>query len=145
MRTNDVMTPNPACCRPETPLEEVAALMLENDCGEIPVVDSLGRPIGVVTDRDICCRVVARGMSPSDLDASDCMTTPCITIQNNATIDDCVRLLEEHMIRRVPVVDDTGRCCGIVSQADVAQCVDADLTAELVQTVSRPVEPMPAA
>jgi CBS domain-containing protein len=56
----DVMTPEPQCCSPETTLNEVANLMVEADCGEIPVVDASNRLIGVVTDRDIVCRVVAK-------------------------------------------------------------------------------------
>ena len=57
----DVMTPDPACCTPNTTLDEVAKLMAQNDCGEIPVVDPGDQIIGVVTDRDIVCRVVAEG------------------------------------------------------------------------------------
>ena len=60
----DVMTPDPACCTPETPLEQIAKMMAQSDCGEIPVIDPAEHPIGVVTDRDIVCRVVAEGKNP---------------------------------------------------------------------------------
>ena len=60
----DVMTPNPVCCTPATTLDQVAQLMADNDCGEIPVIDTAERPIGVITDRDIVCRVVAEGKNP---------------------------------------------------------------------------------
>jgi CBS domain-containing protein len=60
----NVMTENPACCTPQTPLEQVAKLMVQHDCGEIPVLDAAGQVVGVVTDRDIVCRVVAAGKNP---------------------------------------------------------------------------------
>src|SRR5687768_11839838 len=82
MLVKDVMTPDPACCISETALQEVAQLMVDHDCGEIPVVDSkeTNRPIGVITDRDIVCRAVAQGLNPLDLTVADCMTTPCVTV-----------------------------------------------------------------
>ena len=96
------------------------------------------RPVGVITDRDITCRTVAEARNPLQMTAADCMTTPCITIHQSASIVDCCHLLEEHQIRRVPVVDDNGRCCGIVSQADIAQKMD-QMAAEVVRQVSQPV------
>ena len=56
-----LMTANPASCTPQTPIRQVAQLMIDNDCGQIPVVDADGRPVGVVTDRDIAVRLVAAG------------------------------------------------------------------------------------
>jgi CBS domain-containing protein len=60
----DIMTPDPACCAPDAPLGPVARLMVQHSCGEIPVVDTDGQLIGVVTDRDIVCRVLAAGKNP---------------------------------------------------------------------------------
>src|SRR5437763_12975037 len=68
----DVMTPDPACCTPNTTLDEVAKLMAQNDCGEIPVVDVGDTVVGVVTDRDIVCRVVAEGKNPIAYTAETC-------------------------------------------------------------------------
>src|ERR1044071_3173857 len=72
MTARELMTPNPACCTMDTPLREVARLMVHCDCGEIPVVERLDlrKPVGVVTDRDIVCRVVAEGKDPSTLTAA---------------------------------------------------------------------------
>ena len=139
MHIRELMTSNPACCTPDTPLQEVARMMLQCDCGEIPVVDSREsmRPIGVITDRDITVRVVAEGKNPLEMRASDCMTRPCITVGADASIMDCIHLLEEHQIRRIPVVDMRGRCCGIVSQADVARRIDHH-AAEVLKQVSQP-------
>src|SRR5687767_6990770 len=82
MKVSDIMTKDPACCEPETSLQEVAKLMLVNDCGEIPVVDSQRtmRPVGVVTDRDIVIRCVAEGKNPLEADAGDVMSSPVVTV-----------------------------------------------------------------
>ena len=70
MPVTDRMTRNPTCCRSDTPLQEVARLMVEHDCGEIPIADEYGRPLGVVTYRDMC-RTVAHGKNPLDMTAGD--------------------------------------------------------------------------
>lgn len=120
MNVEDVMSRNPCCCTADTTLEDVARQMVDYDCGEIPVVDSGGSPIGVLTDRDICCRTVAQGQNPLELKASDIMTTPVATVTPQTSIADCCLVMEDKQIRRVVVVDDAGRCCGIVAQADIA-------------------------
>lgn len=134
------MSPGVLTCEPSTPLDAVARQMVEGDCGMIPVVDAQGRPIGAVTDRDITCRAVARGLDPRALTAADVMTTPCITIAEAAPIKDCARLLGSQRIRRAVVVDARGRCCGVVSQADLAQKALGDKAGELVRQVSQPSE-----
>ena len=133
----DVMTPEPQCCSPETPLNEVANLMVEADCGEIPVVDGSNRLIGVVTDRDIVCRIVAKGKNPSSCSAQDAMTQPVVAVLADTTLDEIVAVMEENQIRRVPVVDAAGCCCGIVSQADVAMVARESEVGEMVREVSR--------
>lgn len=135
-----VMTANPACCTGDTPLRDVARMMVENDCGEIPVVDSRdsGRPVGVVTDRDIAVRMVAEGRDTGSACASDCMSSPVTTVQSTATLADCAQAMEQNQIRRVVVVDNGGAVCGIVSQADIALAGHDRTTGEMVQQVSRP-------
>jgi CBS domain-containing protein len=140
MHVKEIMTPRPACCTSSTPLREVAKAMVQNDCGEIPVVDGgdRGALLGVITDRDIVCRIVAEGKNPLDHTAADCMSTPVVVVWESTQVEDCARLMEEHQIRRVPVVDGGGACCGIVSQADIAQHASRRITAELVRDVSQP-------
>ena len=133
----DVMTPDPAVCSPGTPLDQVAKLMVQNNCGEIPVIDRSDHPIGVVTDRDIVCRVVAEGKNPAGHMAESCMSTPAHPVSASATLEDVVAVMEEHQIRRVPVVDDAGCCTGIIAQADIASAAPPRTTAELVNEVSR--------
>lgn len=133
----DVMTLDPACCSPNTTLDQVARLMVQNNCGEIPIVDSANHPIGVVTDRDIVCRIVAEGKNPIGHTAESCMSTSVVTVPADARLDDVLSTMEDHQIRRVLVVDD-GRCCaGIISQADIVSTAPPLKTAELLCELSR--------
>ena len=133
----DVMTKDPACCTADTPLDQVARLMVQYNCGEIPVIDRSDRPIGVVTDRDVVCRVVAAGRNPIGQTALDCMSAPVFTVPADSTIEDVVATMEEHQVRRLPVVDDRGCCTGIISQADVVTATPPRTAAELVWEISR--------
>jgi CBS domain-containing protein len=133
----DLMTSDPACCTAETTLDRVAQLMVRHDCGEIPVVDTTGRPIGVITDRDIVCRVVAEGKNPVDHTVIEYMTQPVVTVRAGAPLDEVVATMEAHQIRRVPVLDEQGCCASIIAQADIAMIGDQEAVAELVQEVSR--------
>jgi CBS domain-containing protein len=140
MRVEEVMTKSPACCTPDTNLRDVARMMVEYDCGCIPVLegDKKRKPVGVVTDRDICCRVVAEGRNPLDLTARDCMSSQCVTVTPETSIEECCDLMESNQVRRVPVVDSSGACCGIVAQADIARRASERRTAEVVREVSQP-------
>jgi CBS domain-containing protein len=138
MKVTDVMSKGVTCCGSDSPLQDVAAMMVDCDCGEIPVTDGRGRLIGVVTDRDITCRAVAQGRNPLQLSAADVMTSPAITVEAEASVQDCCEVLERNQIRRVPVVDASGVCIGIVSLADIAREASGRKTAEVVKEVSRP-------
>jgi CBS domain-containing protein len=111
--------------------------MRQNDCGEIPVVDSAERPIGVVTDRDIVCRVVAEGKNPMAYTVDRCMSQPVITVSTETPVEEVINTMEKHRIRRVPVVDASGACAGIIAQADVAWAERLSEVGELVREVSR--------
>ncbi|MBC7901658.1 MAG: CBS domain-containing protein [Saprospiraceae bacterium] len=139
MKVEEIMTHNPACCPADTGLQAVAKMMVDYDCGCIPVVDNLDskKPVGIVTDRDICCRAVAEGRNPLDLTAKDVMTKNVVTVTPGMSVEDCCNLMEENQIRRIAVVDDAGSCCGIVAQADIAVNVSDQKTAEVVQEVSK--------
>ena len=133
----DLMTANPACCTPETSLDQVAKMMIQNDCGEIPVVDSRDELVGVVTDRDIVCRVVAEGKNPIGYTAGHCMSQPVVSVRDDDSLQEVLNTMEKHQIRRVPVIDESGQCVGIISQADVASIAREHDVAELVREVSR--------
>jgi len=113
-------------------------MMVDHDCGEIPVVEDKENytPIGVVTDRDITCRVVAKGLNPLEMQVADCMSTPLVCVTHEDSLDKVYQVLEENQIRRVPVTDDAGRICGIVALADIAERVSKADSGEVLQQVS---------
>lgn len=139
MTVASVMTETPACCTPKTTLTEVARMMVEYDCGQIPVVENLAtrKLAGVITDRDIATRIVAHGQNSAEAFASDCMSSPCITVTPETSLKDCCDLMEINKIRRVPVVNSSDEVVGIVSLADVARMASASTTAAVVKEVSR--------
>lgn len=137
MKVQDLMTKDPACCGAGTQLQEIARQMVDCDCGMIPIVDDDGRAIGAVTDRDIVCRAVAENRNPLDLTAQDVMSRPLTTISPDAELEELAHLLEEKQIRRIVVADDSGRCVGVVAQADLARASSDDQLAEVVREVSR--------
>ena len=96
-----------------------------------------GHPVGVITDRDIVCRVVADGQDPASHTAGEFMSRPVFTVGADAPIDEVLSVMEEHRIRRVPVLDGDGCCAGIIAQADIASAGDRRYIAELVSEVSR--------
>ena len=138
MHVKDIMSSNPICCAADTSLRKVAEKMVEFDCGEIPICDDSGKPVGVITDRDIVCRVVAKGHDPLKALAEDYMSRPVVTTSPDTPIDECVRLMEQFQVRRLPVVDDGGIFCGMLAQADVARNAAPDTIAEVMEHVSEP-------
>ncbi|PIW55255.1 MAG: CBS domain-containing protein [Sphingomonadales bacterium CG12_big_fil_rev_8_21_14_0_65_65_10] len=135
MNVSEFMTSNPACCGPSDTMKSAAVLMVDNDCGEIPVVDEDGCLLGVVTDRDIACRGVAEGVAP-DASVSEVMSDGIITVKPDESMESCCTKMEENQVRRLPVVDEKGKCCGMVAQADIAQTANEGATGELVREVS---------
>lgn len=141
----EILTPDPACCTAGSSIAEVAAMMRDEDCGAIPVVENDGsrRLVGVVTDRDIVCRLVASGADPATATAGEAMTPDPATLPPDATAEECLELMATHQVRRVPVVDAAGCLIGIVSQADVARLADRepefqDELVEAVEEISQP-------
>lgn len=134
------MTKTPTCATPDARIEAVARMMVQCDCGAIPIVsDETGLPLGLVTDRDIVVRAIARGSNPLEQTARDCMTTPAVTVSENQDLSDVVALLERRQIRRVMVVDETGALSGILALADVANHASKRKAGELLREVSTPL------
>jgi CBS domain-containing protein len=140
MKIKEIMTENPICCVRDTSLEEVARMMVENDCGAIPVVeDQEGwKPVGIITDRDITCRAVAEGRNPLEMTAEEVMTLSPVTVSEDASVEECIREMETHQLRRVLVVNADQGCSGIVSLADIALHTGEKEVVEVVEEVSRP-------
>jgi len=131
----DVMTESPRTCEPHATVLEAARIMREEDVGPIPVVDH-GRPVGVITDRDIVLRVVAEGRDPAMTTVGDIATNDLISVRPEQPLDEALRLMARHRVRRLPVVEDE-RLVGIVAQADVARFADERRTGEVVEEISR--------
>jgi CBS domain-containing protein len=132
----DVMTENPSSCAPGTSVAEVARVMAREDVGSIPVVED-GRLVGVVTDRDLVVRVLAEGRDPQATTVGEVVSTDVVTVPPDAGLDDALRLLARHQVRRLPVVEGE-RLVGIVAQADVARHGDDSQTGQVVEQISQP-------
>lgn len=140
MKVSEIMTARPVCGTPETNLREIARMMVERDVGEIPIVEGREslRPAGVVTDRDIVCRAVAERKNPLEMTAGDVMTKTVVSVTPETTIDECCDIMEENQIRRLPVVDQSGEICGMISQADIARHTPEEKAAEVLRFISQP-------
>lgn len=143
MQVKEIMTKNPDCCTRDTNLQEVARKMKNQDCGGVPVIDSWDSEtlVGLVTDRDVICRVVAKGKNPLEMTAGACMSSPVVSVTGEKSLEECCSLMEENQVRRLPVVDERGRCCGIVALADIVRhAPNKPETAKVVTAVSQHTE-----
>lgn len=122
MKISDLMTPNPVTCLPTTNLAQAAALMLQGDCGILPVVDS-GKIRGVVTDRDLFIALGTRDQQPSTVTVADVMHGPLFTCGPDDDVDHVLAVMKNHAIRRVPVEGFGGTVLGIVSMNDIVRAV----------------------
>ena len=122
MKAREIMTPNPAQVNPTDTLERVSQLMAEHDCGCIPVVNGDGQRsvVGVITDRDIAVRAVAKGR-PGTTMVSDIMTPDPQCCTPDDDIDRVERVMSDAQVRRVVVVDGGNEVVGIIAQADLAR------------------------
>ena len=136
MLVREVMTREPTCCNPHTKVDVVARIMLNHDCGAVPVCEG-ERVTGMITDRDIACRVVAKGITPVAASARDVMSKPAYTIGESDSIERALSVMGTRQIRRLPVVDSKGTIVGIVSVADIAAHLPDAEVADLVRHVSR--------
>jgi CBS domain-containing protein len=120
VKARELMSAQPACCTPNDTVQEAARLMRECDCGCIPVVEDKesNRLVGVITDRDIACRCTAEGKG-SNTPVREAMSRDPNSCGPDDDIGAVERIMAEDQVRRVPVIDDRGRCIGIIAQADL--------------------------
>jgi CBS domain-containing protein len=140
-KVSDIMTRDPACCTPADSIVAVARTMKTQDVGSLPIVDSKesGKLVGIVTDRDIVVKLVADGLDSSRATAKDAMTQNPSTVRDADDVDQAVKVMAERQVRRMPVVDASGRLIGIIAQADVATKMKRDeKTGALVEAISEP-------
>jgi len=132
----DAMTADVKTAAPSQSLTDVARLMKQEDVGSVPVVDG-ERLIGVVTDRDIVVRGIADGSDPHAIKAGDIASRDVVTVRPDDDLDAALRLMAQHQVRRLPVVDD-GQLVGVVAQADVAHEAKEKDVGHVVEEISRP-------
>ena len=135
MLVKDIMTKQTCTVTLGTDIPTVARLMVSYDVGAIPVVNN-GKPVGIITDRDIVVRSLAKGQDPVGHKVEDYMTPSVVTVRETADLHECVLLMEQHQIRRMLVVNGEGKLRGIVAQADVARHAPVQEKAELLEQVS---------
>jgi CBS domain-containing protein len=140
LRCSDIMTKDVTTCSPLTPVREVADKMDDENVGVIPVIDN-GRLIGIVTDRDIVCRVLADGRDTRTTPATVAMSEDIVTCLPDDSIHEAIRKMGEHQVRRIAVCDMNGRLRGIIALADIA--LEAEADRELAQAVERISQPTP--
>lgn len=131
----ELMTVKPRTVKAGDTIVEAAKLMRGEDTGIAPIVDG-DRLVGVVTDRDIAVRVVAEGRDPQSTKVEEIASQNLVTIDPQQDLDEALRLMAQHQVRRLPVVEEDGRLVGIVAQADVARHADASRTGEVVEQIS---------
>ena len=138
MQIRDVMTPDPATVQPGDSLQRAAAQMDELNVGVLPVTDG-GKLVGLITDRDIVVRSTSAGQDPKTARVADAMTVDPQTMGPDTHVLDAIRLMEEHQLRRLPILDD-GRLVGIVALGDLAAAGTPE-AGEALETISTPAEP----
>ena len=139
MKVRNIMTPGPACVTADDPLSAAAQVMRELDVGLVPVVNGRKsmRLVGVITDRDIAVRCIAN-LHEGGCQVRDHMTSqPLHTVRPDAEVDEVVALMEWQQVRRIPVVHEDGRLCGIVAMADVARWIGPGRPVEVERMVAR--------
>ena len=133
MKASDLMTTQHLwVCGEDTDAQETAQLMCDHDVGAIPVLDKTGRLEGMITDRDLSCRVLAAGRDLST-PIREIMSTPPCSVHEDADLKEIEAIMRDHKVRRVPVVDDENRLKGMISLADLAHyCYSSPEEHELV-------------
>jgi CBS domain-containing protein len=140
MRVREIMSQHPVVCCLQDTAQTVASMLREKNIGCVPVIvdrDS-ERLIGIITDRDLCCGVLAQGLDPRTTVIESFVTRDPVTCRAEQSVDSCARLMQMRQIRRIVVVDGNGHCIGMVSQADLARSVPADGVQKTVSEISRP-------
>ena len=134
-KVRDAMTSNPTTIEPGRPVADAARIMKDADTGIVPVVEG-DRLVGTITDRDIAIRVVAEGKDPQATKVDEVASREIVTVDPEQDLDEALRLMAQHQVRRLPVVEEDGRPVGILSQADVARSGDDAETGRVVQEIS---------
>ena len=139
-KCSDVMTKDPVCSLPSDGVVKLARLMQSKDIGSVPIVENeqTKKLVGMVTDRDLALKIVAKGRAPKPVKAEEVMTRELVTCQAGDKLRWALDAMAEHQLRRIPVVDKNDALVGIIAQADIATRFDKpERTAELVKDISQ--------
>jgi CBS domain-containing protein len=131
----DTMTSNPCSIDADKPVSYAAKMMRDEDVGLAPIVEG-DRLVGTLTDRDIATRVVAEGRDPESTMVREVASSDVVTVNPDQGLDEALRLMAEHQVRRLPVVEQDGRLLGVLAQADVAEHADPSDTGRMVEEIS---------
>ena|SRR5262249_22323080 len=147
MKVREVMSRDPACCVLSDTAQAVARILCDRNIGSMPVVaDQESRKlVGMITDRDLCCSVIAQGLDPKTTKIEKLISLAPLTCRDGENIETCERLMQEHQIRRVPIVDAEDRVIGMVSQADLALHDKSERVSKTVAEISKASQPSIAA
>lgn len=138
-KVREAMTERPRCVTPDTTVSQVAEVMEAEDIGAVPVLE--GEQLsGMVTDRDIVIRAIAKGKDPRGMPVREIFSREVITVGPDDDLSDALQLMATHQVRRLPVVDEEDRLVGVVSQADVALGAKEKAVGEMVGEISKPPE-----
>jgi CBS domain-containing protein len=147
MKIREIMSRDPVCCVLNDTAQTVGKILCDRNIGSMPVVvDQQSRKIvGMITDRDLCCSVIAQGMNPKTTQIDKLIGATPITCRDGENIETCERLMQEHQIRRIPIVDAQDRVIGIVAQADLALKDKPERVSKTVAEISKDSRPYIAA
>jgi CBS domain-containing protein len=138
-KCNEVMTKNAICCMPGDSAEDIARLMQRENVGSIPVIENeqTVKLVGIVTDRDLVLKVVAKGLDAKTTRVEVVMTRKVVTCHAEDDVQKALDAMAEHQLRRIPIVDANHKIVGIIAQADVATRINQpEKTAEMVKEIS---------
>jgi CBS domain-containing protein len=143
MKVKEIMSASPACCTADDSAQNVAKMMCDLNVGSIPVVvDQQSRSlVGMITDRDLCCRVLAHGLDAKSTKIQEFVTYNPAICRDAENVESCERLMQEHQVRRIPVVDKENQVIGIVAQADLALKDKAERVHKTVAEISKNTRP----
>jgi len=132
----DLMTRNPCSIAADKSVAYAAKMLRDEDVGLAPIVQG-DRLVGTVTDRDIAIRAVAEGKDPESTKVKEIASINLVTVDPRQDLDEALKLMAKHQVRRLPVVEDGGRLVGVVAQADVARNGDEKQTGWVVEEISQ--------
>ena len=132
----DAMHHGCECIGERQSVRDAAMLMEKMDIGVLPICGEDDRLKGMLTDRDIVVRVIARGMDPATTTAGELGQGRPVVVRAEAPVEEALSLMREHAIKRLPVLDESKRLCGIVTEADIAMNLPGKKTGEVVEAIA---------